>query len=450
MAQELTAVDHLPPHNLDAEQSVLGALLSDRDAIIRVASFLRPNDFYRRAHSLIYEAIVSLYNRREPTDLITLVDELTRQGVIEDVGSEPYLAELIASTPTSVHAEYYARIVTRTAVRRKLIDAGSEIVRIGFDDGTEVEDALDSAERILFDVSQRRGEREFRSMRQILEEYFDRLDSLHQHKGDVVGVPTGFIDLDKLTGGLQKSDLIIVAARPSVGKSALGLSVAYHAAVEHNQTVGMFVLEMSGEQMVQRLLSMETGIDSHRLRMGFIDDSEWNSVVRAFGRLSEAPVFIDDTASATMMDVRSKARRLAAEHGLDLIVIDYLQLMTSSRRSDNRVQEISEISRGLKQLARELDVPVVALAQLSRAVESRTSHVPMLSDLRESGSIEQDADVVMFIYREEIYDPDTERRGIADIVVAKHRNGPVGTVHLRFFEKTARFADLELYREPEL
>ena len=450
MAQATTQVDFLPPHNLDAEQSVLGALLSDRDAIIRVASFLRPSDFYRRAHSLIYEAIVSLYNRREPTDLVTLVDELSRQGLIEEIGSEAYLAELIASTPTSVHAEYYARIVTRTAVRRRLIDAGSEIVRIGFDDGTQVEDALDSAERILFDVSQRRGERDFRSMREILEDYFDRLDTLHQHKGDVVGVPTGFVDLDKLTGGLQKSDLIIVAARPSVGKSALALSLGYHAAVQHNQTVGLFVLEMSGEQMIQRLLSMETGIDSHRLRMGFIDDSEWNSVVRAFGRLSEAPMFIDDTASVTMMDVRSKARRLAAEHTLDLIIVDYLQLMTSGRRNDNRVQEISEISRGLKQLARELDVPVVALAQLSRAVESRQSHVPMLSDLRESGSIEQDADVVMFIYREEIYDPDTERRGIADIIVAKHRNGPVGTVHLRFFEKTARFTDLELYREPDL
>ncbi|MEZ4522844.1 MAG: replicative DNA helicase [Thermomicrobiales bacterium] len=344
MAQATSAVDFLPPHNLDAEQSVLGAL-SDRDAIIRVASFLRPNDFYRRAHSLIYEAILSLYNRREPTDLVTLVDELSRQGLIEDVGSEAYLAELIAATPTTVHAEYYARIVTRTAVRRRLIDAGSEIVRIGFDDGTEVEDALDNAERILFDVSQRRGEREFRSMRQILEEYFDRLDTLHQHKGDVVGVPTGFIDLDKLTGGLQKSDLIIVAARPSVGKSALGLSLAYHAAIEHQQTVGLFVLEMSGEQIVQRLLSMETGIDSHRLRMGFIDDSEWNSVVRAFGRLSEAPIFVDDTASVTMMDVRSKARRLAAEHGIDIIIIDYLQLMTSAPQRQSRPGDLRDLAR---------------------------------------------------------------------------------------------------------
>ncbi len=444
------AVERLPPHNLEAEQSVLGSLMIDRDAIIRVAAYLRANDFYRRAHSLIYEAIYDLYNRREPTDLVTLVDELARTENLEAAGGESYLAELIAATPTSVHVEYYARIVTRTAIRRRLIDAGGEIVRIGFDDASEVEEALDSAERLLFDVSQRRGEREFKSMREILEEYFDRLDSLHQHKGEIVGVPTGFADFDKLTGGLQRSDLIIVAARPSVGKSALGLGFAFNAAVHHGQTVGMFVLEMSAEQIVQRLLSMETGIDSHRLRMGFIDDSEWSSVVRAFGRLSEAPIFIDDTASATLMDVRSKARRLHAEHGLDLLIIDYLQLMTAGRRNDNRVQEISEISRGLKGLARELDIPVVALAQLSRAVESRTSHVPMLSDLRESGSIEQDADIVTFIYREETYDPDTERKGIADLIVAKHRNGPVGTVHLRFFDRTARFADLELYREPEL
>lgn len=444
------AVERLPPHNLEAEQSVLGSLLIDRDAVIRVAASLRPLDFYRRAHSLIYEAILNLYNRREPTDLITLVDELDRNGLLGDVGGETYLSELIAATPTSVHVEYYARIVTRTAVRRRLIDAGGEIVRIGFDDATEVEDALDNAERLLFDISQHRGQRDFRSMREILEEYFDQLDTLHQHKGDVVGIPTGFADLDKITGGLQKSDLIIVAARPSVGKSALGLSLAFNAAVRHQLTAGLFVLEMSGEQIVQRLLSMETGIDSHRLRMGFIDDSEWNSVVRAFGRLSEAPIYVDDTASATMMDIRSKARRLHAEHGVDMIIVDYLQLMHSGRRTDNRVQEISEISRGLKGLARELNIPVVALAQLSRAVESRQSHVPMLSDLRESGSIEQDADVVMFIYREDVYDPDTERKGIADIIIAKHRNGPVGTVHLRFFDRTARFADLELYREPEL
>jgi len=445
----LTAVDRLPPHNLEAEQSVLGSLLIDRDAIIRIASYVKTNDFYRNAHGLIYQAVLDLYNRREPSDLITLVDELRRNGRLDDAGGETYLTELISAVPTSVHVEYYGRIVERTATLRRLIQAGTEIVGIGYDDANDVEEALDKAEQRIFDVSQRRTTRDFKSIGEVLEEYFDRLDTLHEHKGTLVGVPTGYADLDKLTGGLQRSDLVIVAARPAVGKSSLGMGFAYNAATRYNKTVGMFVLEMSAEQIVQRLLSMETGIDSHRLRMGYIDDSEWASVTRAFGRLSEAPIFVDDSAGVSIMDVRSKARRLHAEHGLDLLIIDYLQLMTG-RRSENRVQEISEISRSLKLMARELDVPVVALAQLSRAVESRQSHVPMLSDLRESGSIEQDADIVMFIYREDVYDPDTERKGIADLIVAKHRNGPVGTVHLRFFDRTARFADLELYREPDL
>lgn len=447
----MQAVDRLPPHNLDAEQSVLGSLLIDRDAIIRVASYVRPSDFYRSAHGLIYEAILNLYNRREPTDIITLVDELRRTARLEDAGGETYLSELIAAVPTAVHIEYYGRIVERTATLRRLISAGTEVVGIGYDEAREVEQALDSAEQAIFAVSQRRTTRDFRSIGEVLEAYFDRLDSLQQNKGTVVGVPTGFADLDKLTGGLQKSDLIIIAARPAVGKSALGLGMAYNAATRYGKTVGLFVLEMSAEQIVQRMLSMETGIDSHRLRLGYIDDAEWSSVTRAFGRLSEAQIYIDDSASVSIMEVRSKARRLHAERGVDLLIIDYLQLMTASGgRSDNRVQEISQISRQLKGLARELDIPVVALAQLSRAVETRQSHVPMLSDLRESGSIEQDADIVGFIYREDVYDPDTERKGIADLIIAKHRNGPVGTVHLRFFDRTARFADLELYREPDL
>lgn len=445
----IQAVDRLPPHNLEAEQSVLGSLLIDRDAIIRIASFVRPADFYRAANAIIYQAVLDLYNRREPPDLVTLVDELRRNGRLEDAGGEAYLSELIAAVPTAVHVEYYARIVERAAVKRRLIDAGTQIVGIGYDDSQGVEDALDDAERLVFDVSQRRTTRDFQSIGEVLETYFDRLDTLHQHKGSVVGVPTGFADLDKLTGGLQKSDLIIIAARPAVGKSALGLGIAYNAAVRYGRTVGLFVLEMSAEQIVQRILAMETGIDSHRLRLGYIDDSEWSSVTRAFGRLSEAAIFVDDTASINIMELRSKARRLHAERGLDLLIIDYLQLVTG-RRTENRVQEISEISRSLKGLARELDVPVIALAQLSRAVESRQSHVPMLSDLRESGSIEQDADIVGFIYREETYDPDTDRKGIADLIIAKHRNGPIGTVHLRFFDRTARFADLELYREPDL
>jgi replicative DNA helicase len=446
----MQAVDRLPPHNLEAEQSVLGSLLIDRDAIIRIASYVRAGDFYRAAHGIIYEAIVNLYNRREPTDLITLVDELRRNGRLEDTGGETYLTELIAAVPTAVHVEYYGRIVERTATLRRLISAGTEVVSIGYDASNDVEEAIDRSEQAIFAVAQRRSTRDFQSIGEVLEQYFDRLDTLHQNKGTVVGVPTGYADLDKLTGGLQKSDLIIVAARPAVGKSSLGLGIAYNAAVRYGKTVGLFVLEMSAEQIVQRMLAMETGIDSHRLRLGYIDDSEWSSVTRAFGRLSEASIFIDDTASASIMDVRSKSRRLHAERGLDLLIIDYLQLMTASGRSDNRVQEISAISRALKGLARELDVPVIALAQLSRAVETRQSHVPMLSDLRESGSIEQDADIVAFIYREDVYDPETERKGIADLIIAKHRNGPIGTVHLRFFDRTARFADLELYREPDL
>ncbi|MDQ3549171.1 MAG: replicative DNA helicase [Chloroflexota bacterium] len=445
----MQAVDRLPPHNLEAEQSVLGSLLIDRDAVIRIASYVKSSDFYRSAHGLIYEAILTLYNKREPTDLITLVDELRRTGRLDDAGGETYLTELIAAVPTAVHVEYYGRIVERTATLRRLISAGTEIVDIGYTEAMDIEQALDGAERAIFAVSQKRSTRDFRSIGEILEEYFDRLDTLQQNKGAIVGVPTGFADLDKLTGGLQRSDLIIIAARPAVGKSSLGLGFAYNAAVNFGKTVGLFVLEMSAEQIVQRMLSMETGVDSHRLRMGYIDDSEWSSVTRAFGRLAEASIYIDDTASANIMEVRSKARRLHAERGLDLLIIDYLQLMTASR-ADNRVQEISQISRALKGLARELDVPVVALAQLSRAVETRQSHVPMLSDLRESGSIEQDADIVAFIYREDVYDPDTDRKGIADLIIAKHRNGPVGTVHLRFFDRTARFADLELYREPDL
>jgi replicative DNA helicase len=445
----MQAVDRLPPHNLEAEQSVLGSLLIDRDAIIRIASYVKTSDFYRAAHGIIYEAIVTLYNKREPTDLITLVDELRRTGRLEDAGGETYLTELIAAVPTAVHVEYYGRIVERTATLRRLIQAGTEIVDIGYTESMDIEDALDGAEKAIFAVSQKRSTRDFRSIGEVLEEYFDRLDTLQQNKGTVVGVPTGFADLDKLTGGLQRSDLIIIAARPAVGKSSLGLGMAFNAAVRYGKTVGLFVLEMSAEQIVQRMLSMETGIDSHRLRMGYIDDSEWSSVTRSFGRLAEANIFIDDTASANIMEVRSKSRRLHAERGLDLLIIDYLQLMTATR-ADNRVQEISQISRALKGLARELDIPVVALAQLSRAVETRQSHVPMLSDLRESGSIEQDADIVSFIYREDVYDPDTDRKGIADLIIAKHRNGPIGTVHLRFFDRTARFADLELYREPDL
>jgi replicative DNA helicase len=445
----LTAVEHLPPHNIEAEQSLLGSLLIDRDAIIKVASYVRSGDFYQSSNGTIYQAILDLYNRREPTDFVTLTDELARRERLDVVGGISYISSLLTTVPTAVHVEYYGRIVERTATLRRLIDAGSEIVAIGYRDGVEVEDALDNAERALFAVSEARQTRDFQSISEVLDRFFDQIDYMQQHRGEVVGVATGFADLDQLTGGLQRSDLIIVAARPSMGKTAFALGIAYGAAIQHGKTVGVFSLEMSAEQLVQRLLSTETGVDSHRLRLGQIDDNEWDRISRAFGRLSEANIFIDDSASAGIMDIRSKARRLQAEHGVDLIIVDYLQLMTG-RRTENRVQEISEISRGLKGLARELNIPVVALSQLSRAVETRSDHRPMLSDLRESGSIEQDADIVMFIYREEKYDETTDKKGIAEIVVSKHRNGPVGSINLRFFEQTARFADLELYRESGL
>jgi replicative DNA helicase len=440
-------VEKLPPHNMEAEQSVLGSLLIDRDAVIRIASFLKPSDFYSSGNGLIYEAILDLYNRRVPPDFVTIVDELTRRERLQDVGGIAYLTELISAVPTAVHIEFYGHIVERTATLRRLIDAGATIVSIGFDDSIEVEEALDRSERAIFDVSQHRTVRDFVGIGEVLETYFDKLDTIQQHRGEVVGVPTGYVDLDKLTGGLQRSDLIILAARPSVGKTSLQLGIAHSAAVRHGKTIGVFSLEMSAEQLVQRLLAMETGVDSHRLRLGFIDDSEWDQISRAFGRLAEAGIYIDDTPGISIMELRSKARRLLAERGLDLVIVDYLQLL-SGRRSENRVQEISEISRSLKGLARELNIPVLALSQLSRAVESRTDHRPMLSDLRESGSIEQDADIVMFIYREELYDRETEKKGIAEVIVAKHRNGPTDTVNLRFFERTARFADLELYLEP--
>ncbi len=440
-----TGVDRLPPHNIEAEQSVLGSLLIDRDAIIRVASYLKAEDFYVSANATIFAAIRDLYNRREPTDFVTLSDELERMGTLDDVGGVGYLSSLLSAVPTAVHVEYYGHIVARTATLRRLIDAGTAIVGIGYQDNVETEDALDAAERALFNVTQQRSTKDFQSIDEVIDRFFDQLEFLQSNRDQLVGVPTGFTDLDSLTGGFQRSDLIILAARPSMGKTAFSLGMAYGAAVKHGRTVGIFSLEMSAEQLVQRLLATETGIDSHRIRLGAINDREWDEISRAFGRLSEAKIFIDDSANAGIMDVRSKARRLQAEHGLDIVIVDYLQLM-SGRRSENRVQEISEISRGLKGLARELNVPVVALSQLSRAVESRADHRPMLSDLRESGSIEQDADIVMFIYREEKYDEHSDKKGIAEIIVAKHRNGPVSSVNLRFFEATARFADLEMYR----
>lgn len=458
-------VDRLPPQNIEAEQSVLGSLLIDHNAIIRIAPFLQAADFYRAVHGHIYEAVLDLHERREPADFVTLSDELERRAQLESVGGAAYLTSLVNSVPTSIHVEHYAHIVERTAILRRLIDAAGKIAGLAYEEAEEVDVVVDRAEQILFDVSQRRVSRGLLHIKRLLTQYYDRIEYLQQHQGEMVGLPTGFIDLDKLLGGLQRSDLIIVAGRPGMGKSSLALTIAHNAALKHNAVVALFSLEMSGEQLVQRLIAGETGISSQRLRVGDIQDVEWDKFVKATGALADTTVFIDDSASPSPVELRTKCRRLSAEYGLDLIIVDYMQLMSSGTRSENRVQEVSRISRSLKGLARELNVPVIAVSQLSRAIESRQDKRPVLSDLRESGSIEQDADVVMFIYRGEMYEQETapkntvepgrgERYGqgtarmnVVDILIAKHRNGPTGQVSLRFIADQTKFADLATYHE---
>lgn len=437
------AAARLPPHNVEAEQSVLGSLLIDPEAILKVNPFLRPEDFYRETHGLTYKAIIDLHERRQPADFVTLCDELERRGQLEQVGGPSYLTSLINAVPTSAHVQHYGHIVERTAMLRRLISAASEISNMAYERADDEDKILDQAEQLIFGVAQRRIERQLVPLRKILGDYYDRIEYLYTHRGETVGVPTGFIDLDRLLGGFQPADLIIVAGRPGTGKTSLALTIADFAARLHRQCIALFSLEMPSQQVVQRLVSGTTGIESQRLRTGDISEDELASITRSMGELSEAPIFVDDTPAISPMELRSKARRLHAEHPIDLIILDYLQLMQAGVRMDNRVQEVSYISRQLKSLASELHVPVLACSQLSRAVESRADKRPLLSDLRESGSIEQDADVVMFIYREEMYVEDTFKPNIADIMVAKHRNGPTGQISLRFMKELARFVNLE-------
>lgn len=444
----MTTPDRLKPHNIEAEEAVLGSLLIDPDAVIRIAQFLAPEDFYVARHSWVYEAIRDLYERREPADLVTLTDELERRNQLSELGGSAYLTRLINMTPTSIHVEYYARIVERTAVLRRLIDAAGEIARLAYQDTEDVGVVVDQAEEIIFGVAARQIERDLRPIRQVLDKYYDHIEYLYQHQEDIIGIPTGLADLDKLLGGLQRSDMVIIAGRPGMGKTSLALSVALQAARRHRKRVAMFSLEMSDEQLVQRLISAETGIDSQRLRLGRIQEDEWPTFMQATDLLANTDIFIDDTPAISVLELRTKARRLHAEHGLDLLIVDYLQLMRGDMRSENRQQEISFISRSLKALARELNIPILALSQLSRQVESRHDKRPMLSDLRESGSIEQDADVVLFIYRDEVYDPDTEFPNIAEIIVAKHRSGPTGIFSIYFKKHLAQFVDLEVKRRP--
>jgi replicative DNA helicase len=585
-------VEKLLPQNIEAECGVLGSIIIDPEAIVQVSDFLHPDDFYRDAHRTIYEVILQLYEEHEPADFITICDELERRSKLEEVGGASYITSLVNQVPTSGNVEFYGRIVERTAILRRLIHAAGQIAAVAYEE-VDADIALDKAEKLIFEISQRHARSDFSHMREILAEYMNKLDQLHEHHGSIVGVATGFTDLDRLTGGLQKSDLIVLASRPGVGKTSFAMSIAHYAALKYHNSIAFFSLEMSKDQLAQRLLSMDAGIDQHRLRTGRIEEDEWDRIVYAMDTLSEANIWIDDTASITPMEMRSKIRRLHAQHGIDLIIVDYLQLMQATiggKRNENRVQEISEISRSLKGLARELNLPVLALAQLSRAVENRQSKVPQLSDLRESGclagetlvylpdtgiykpieqlvgqsgfrvlalntgswqlepcqvsrafatgykpvyrmitrlgrtiratanhrfltmqgwqrldelaldmriaqvvnsehlamlaqsdvywdeiisiepddeaevydltvdelhnfvasdivahnSIEQDSDIVMFIYRDDVYNPETEKKNIADIIIAKHRNGPVGEISLYFQANNTRFRDLEL------
>jgi replicative DNA helicase len=430
------------PQSREAEEAVLGSILINPEALFDVAPFLHAEDFYTVSHQQIWDVIITLHDRREPVDFLTVVEELARRGQLEQIGGSAYITSLINAVPTALHAEAYGRIVERTALRRRLIDAAGEIAKVAYEDASEVDEVIDRAESALFNVTQRRLTKELVPIKEVISEYYDRIQYLYDHRGEMIGVPTGFIDLDRLLGGLQKSDLVIVAGRPGTGKTSFLLTIALNAARKFGQRIAVFSLEMSSEQLVQRLVSAETGIDSQRLRLGDLKEEEWPLFVQATSRLADTRIFIDDTPSISALQLRTKCRRLYAEYGIDLVLVDYLQLMTGDARAENRVQEISYISRNLKALARELDVPILAAAQLSRAVEQRQDKRPILSDLRESGSIEQDSDVVMFIYRDDLYNPETERQNIAEIHVAKHRNGPTGSVDLFFRSQLTQFANL--------
>jgi replicative DNA helicase len=440
-----------PPQSTEAEASLLGALLIDSEAIVKIADQIKSIDFFDKKHERIYEAISSLYEHHKAIDVLTLADQLKNGGYLDIIGGPSYLTELTNFVPTAAHVEQYADIVAQKAMRRRLINASREITGLGFDESKQLTELIEEAETRLFNVSQDHVGQDVVSLESLLAESFDRLDDLHKDKHKVRGVPTGFKDLDNVLAGFQKSDLVILAARPSMGKTALALNFAHNIALKSNEPVLVFSLEMSKEQLVDRLLSMESGVDAWALRTGNLTDSDFEKIGQAMGALSEAPIYIDDTPGITISDMRTKSRREAHLHPLGLIIVDYLQLMSGGGRSsdNNRVQEISEISRGLKGLARELNVPILALSQLSRSVENRSPQVPQLADLRESGSIEQDADVVMFIYREDYYHPETDRRDITDILVKKHRNGPTDNIELRFTKEKQRFNSVDSkHRDP--
>jgi replicative DNA helicase len=435
----------VPPQNRDAEESVLGAMMLSPGAIAAVSEILTSDgrEFYRESHAKIYRAALGLYAKGEPVDAITLADELDERSELENVGGKLRIHELASLAPTTANAHHYAQIVRETATLRGLIRAGGEIAQLGWDRPGETTELVDQAEQIVFDLSQQRARGEFSHIEELLKESFERITALYESGADVTGVPSGFRDIDRITSGFQEGNLVIVAARPSMGKSALGLCMAANLGVRKGVPVALFTLEMSKSEVTQRLMCSEAKVESQRLRTGKLAADDWPRLTAACDKLAKAPIYVDDTGSITMMEIRSKARRLKQKHPeLGLIIVDYLQLMTSGTSAENRVQEVSQISRSLKVLARDLGVPIIALSQLSRAVEQRHDKRPILSDLRESGSLEQDADIVCFIYRDEYYNDESDQQGLAEVIVAKHRNGPTDTVKLSFLRRYAKFADL--------
>ena len=438
----------IPPHDIEAEQAIIGSMLTDKDAVIAAIEILREQDFYREDNRIIYSAILNLYNRSEPIDIITLKAELKSMGKLEAVGGLEYIVQLPDRVPTTSNVEQYIKIVEEKSMLRALIKTADELITLGYDPTQEVEQVIDTAEKKIFEVMQKKNQKGYSSMKDILIDTFTQLEQLYNQKEMITGVPTGFADLDYRTSGLHNSDLILVAARPAMGKSAFALNIATHAAVRGKVPVAIFSLEMSKEQMANRILCSEAMVDSAKVRTGKIDDEEWGKLAAASGELSEAGIDIDDTPGISVMEIRAKCRKMKLEKNIGLVVIDYLQLVQgSNRKGGSREQEIAEISRSLKILAKEINVPVIALSQLSRAPEQRVDHRPMLSDLRESGSIEQDADIVMFLYRDDYYNEDTDKKNIAEVIIAKHRSGATGTVELLWLGNYTKFANIDRYRE---
>ena len=441
-------IGKIPPHDTEAEQAVLGSMLTDQDAVIDAIEILKPEDFYREDNKYIYEAILNLYNKAEPIDIITVKSELISMGKFEVVGGFEYLGILPDKVPLVANAERYIKIVEEKALLRQLIKASNELIDLGYAQNEDIEMVMDQAEKKIFDIMQGKNQKGFSPIKDILIETFSEIEKLYNQKEPITGVPTGFADLDYKTAGLHNSDLILVAARPAMGKSAFALNIAANAAINAKVPVAIFNLEMSKSQLVNRMLCSEAMVDSNKIRTGKIEEDDWAKLATALGPLSEAPIYIDDTAGISVAEIRAKCRKLKLEKNIGLVVIDYLQLIQGSgKRNASREQEISEISRSLKILAKELDIPVIALSQLSRAAEQRADHRPMLSDLRESGAIEQDADIVMFLYRDDYYNPDTEKKNIAEIILAKHRAGSTGTVELLWMGSYTKFANIERYRE---